>query len=239
MNNSKKMLLAAVLLVAFSFPARSGSIGTQISTCSTGVFNDFAPTNEFGSCWSIIGNVTSGLPGVGPTIATSGGTSMTSLQNFVGTGFQFSNFTSDSIGIGSAIQDNFTLAGTRQLSVSFTNSSPAGSIGFAIIGDQSNSYRFVTLFDMPSGGVIPFGLGPAFPSLAAGTYKLTIGIANATQPCGLILSTCLNAAAPTTGPQITSVNIQDLSAPEPAAGWLLASGLAGLAIFRRRTFRSN
>lgn len=231
LNNSKKLLLAAAcLLTVLSFPAMS----TPVAVC-TGVSNDFAPS-EFGNCWSTAGNVTTGLAGIGPTIATSGGISSGVMNVFIGKPADFSNLTMDNVGTGSAIQDGLTLAGAGQLMVNFTTSSPSGSVGFVVVRDVSNSLTYFKLFDQPAGllvqGVAPAGV---LISLPAGSYVMTIGIANATQ--ALTAFSNSSGSTATTGPAITGVTIQDVGTPEPGVAWLVASGLAGLALFRRRWLR--
>ena len=233
MNQSRTVFLAvSALAFCIAVPLQSGPIGPQTVTKCVGVLNDFGtPSGEFGNCWSTIGDVTAGAAGVGPTIAQSTGVSMATLQTSIANGgnFLFSTFVpTETVGIGSAIQDAVTLTGSGSLSVAYTNASPQGSLGFAVVENLSNSsFSFFTLFDN-SGTIIPVSLGPNI-QLGAGNYMLTIGIVGASTI--LLMDTGIGTAA--TGPQITGVTIQDTSAPEPAAAWLLTGGLAGLVLLRR------
>ena len=233
-------LVVCALALSMSRPLLSGPIGPQTFTKCGGVLNDFGtPSGEFGSCWSTIGDVAAGAAGVGPTISQGTGldTTAASLQAFIanGGGFLFSSFTPDIIGTGSAIQDTVTLTGSGSLSVAYTNASPQGSLGFAVVENLSNSsFSFFTLFDN-SGIILPFSLGPTI-RLGAGNYMLTIGIVGASQ-VSFIVDTGIGTAA--TGPQITGVTIQDTSAPEPAVAWLLTGGLTAMVLFRRRILHSS
>ncbi len=230
-------VVVCALALSMSLPLLSGPIGPQVNVCN-GIVNDFAtPSGEFGNCWGAIGDVVAGAAGVGPTITQATGVSNATLQTFIANGgsFLFSSFTADILNTGSAIQDSVTLAGSGSLSVAYTNASPQGSLGFAVVENLSNSsFSFFTLFDN-SGTIIvtPFSLGPNI-QLGAGNYVLTIGIVGASSPLNLIITGIGTAA---TGPQITGVTIQDTSAPEPAAAWLLTGGLAAMVLFRRRILR--
>ena len=235
MKHSGKLFLAvSAMALCFSLPLRSGPIGPQVILCK-GIANDFGtPLGEFGNCWSPIGDVTAGAAGVGPTIAQGTGldTSAANLQTFIGNGssFLFSSFTAETIGTGSAIRNSLTLTGSGSLNVAFTTQTPTGSIGFLVVENLGNSsFSFITLFDIP---VAVANLSPI--QLGAGSYELTIGIAGAS---GIVaVNAGIGAAA--TGPAITGVTIQDTSAPEPAAAWLLAAGLGAVALLRRRIMHS-
>lgn len=242
MRHSRVLFLVVCAMVSsMSLPLLSGPIGPQTVTKCARVANDFGtPLGEFGSCWSTIGDVAVGLAGVGPTISQGTGldASAASLQAFIANGgsFQFSSFSPDTIGTGSAIQDTVTLTGSGSLSVAYTNASPQGSLGFAVIENLSNSsFSFFTLFDNSGTIFVPFSLGPDI-QLGAGNYMLTIGIVGASQ-LGIPITAGIGTAA--TGPQITGVTIQDTGAPEPAAAWLLMGGLAAMVLLRQRILRSS
>lgn len=163
--------------------------------------------------------------------------SMSDLQSFIGNGdpFLFSNFTSEIIGSGSAIQNSLTLTAPATFHVNYTNANPAGSIGFVVIENLANTtFSFFTLFDNPNGAIVLFTAGPDL-SLETGSYTISVGIAGASTSTVLVPASIGIAAG---APQSTGITIQGPSSvPEPNALGLMAGGLLGLAFVRRRIVR--